>query len=204
MLTWRDGVEPQNPPVGLGGARRDPSGRAPARRTSTVVNCPLLGFGKESRRAREGEDVEYLTSARSSSRRATWTAPIWVVENGTADQRNINACCRRAGYTRYGRSSGDLEGGLAPRTVRSASEVEAAVAAGEVDAHGWRTSSSTARWLLVRTRRRDEVRSEVGLEGREAVPARGNARKRFSRPDGRAPAPAAGTPARPRPDAPCR
>ena len=66
------------------------AGELTARRTSTVVNCPVLGFGQELTQGfAKGEHVEYLDLGPIELAPGNLTAPIWVVENGTADQRNI-------------------------------------------------------------------------------------------------------------------
>ena len=114
MLTWRDGADPRTLRSASAVRAAIRTGELTARRTSAVVNRPVLGFGQELTQGfAKGEDVEYLDLGPIKLAPGNLTAPIWVVENGTADQHNIIDVLpgRARVYAAVVGRHGDLEGG---------------------------------------------------------------------------------------------
>ena len=60
------------------------------KRTSTIVNCPVLGFGQAKVAGYyKGKAVHYLDDGPVKLRGGNNVAPLWTVTNGTAQQHNI-------------------------------------------------------------------------------------------------------------------
>jgi hypothetical protein len=135
MVTWKPGVMPRTLKSAAAVRAALAAGEASLRRTSTVVNCPVLGFGQQRVRGFvKGDDVEYLDLGPVKLRPGNDVEPIWVVTNGTEEQRNvIDTVPGDPDYTPlWAVRMVTWKGGVTPRTLRSASEVESARDAGEV------------------------------------------------------------------------
>lgn len=111
------------------------AGDVTLKQTAIVVNCPVLGFGqKEVLGFDDGDTVAYLDLGPVKLRPGNRVAPIWVVENGAAGQRNvIDVVPGDKGYTPlWSVVMVKFAPGVTPRVVRSAKEIKAAQAAGDV------------------------------------------------------------------------
>jgi hypothetical protein len=135
MVTWRDGATRRTLKSAATVRAAQRAGQVTLRRTSIVVNCPVLGFGQERTPGfAKGERIQYLDLGPLKLRPGNKVAPIWVVTNGMSEQHNvIDVLPGDPGYTPLWRvRMVTWKEGVAPRTLRSADEVEAALAAGEV------------------------------------------------------------------------
>jgi hypothetical protein len=135
MVTWKKGVSPRTLKSAAAVRAAVRAGDVRLRKTSTVVNCPVLGFEQpETVGFYKGQMVAYLDLGPIKLKPGNVVAPIFAFTNGTADQRNvIDVVPGDEGYTPLWEvNMVTWAAGVTPRTLRSASEVEAAVAAGEV------------------------------------------------------------------------
>jgi hypothetical protein len=135
MLTWRDGVRPRTLRSAAAVRAAIRAGELTARKTRTVVNCPVLGFGQSTTPGfAKGEAIVYLDLGPVKLRPGNKVARIWAFTNGADEQRNIvDTVPGDEDYTPLWRvTMVTWRDGVAPRTLRSAAEVQAAQAAGEV------------------------------------------------------------------------
>jgi hypothetical protein len=135
MVTWKRGITPRTLRSAAAVRAAVRAGQVRLKRTAIVVNCPVLGFGQlETLGFYKGQTIAYLDLGPINLRPGNTVAPIWAVTNGTADQRNvIDVVPGDDGYTPlWAVRMVTWRDGTTPRTLRSAEEVEAALAAGEV------------------------------------------------------------------------
>jgi hypothetical protein len=135
MVTWKAGVRPHTLKSAAAVRAAVRAGKTKLKRTRTVVNCPVLGFGQpETLGFYQGQSVAYLDLGLVKLKPGNTVAPIWVVTNGTPDQRNvIDVVPGDEGYTPLWQvRMVTWKDGEVPRTLRSAEEVGAALAAGVV------------------------------------------------------------------------
>jgi hypothetical protein len=135
MLTWRDGVSPRTLRSAAAVRAAIRTGQLTAKRTTIIVNCPVLGFGQQLTRGfAKGQSVRYLDLGPVKLAAGNKVEPIWAFTNGTSDQRNIiDVVPGDPDYTPlWGVVMVTWKDGVTPRTLMSRAEVEAAMAAGEV------------------------------------------------------------------------
>ena len=135
MVTWKRGFTPRTLKSAVAVRAAVRAGKVTLKRTGIVVNCPVLGFDQPLTLGfHKGQTVAYLDLGLIKLRPGNTVAPIWAVTNGTGDQRNvIDVVPGDDGYTPlWGVRMVTWKDGVAARTLRSAEEVEAALAAGEV------------------------------------------------------------------------
>lgn len=103
--------------------------------TDTVVNCPVLGFDQpEVLGFFEGQTVAYYDFGPIALEEGNAVAPIWAVENGVPEQRNIiDTVPGDADYTPlWGVVMVAFVDGVDPYLLDSAAAVEEAESAGDV------------------------------------------------------------------------
>jgi len=134
-VTWKAGAKPRvlRSRAAVEAAVR--AGEATLERTSTIVNCPVLGFGQKATAGFVKERaVKYLDLGPLKLAKGNKLAPLWAFTNGAAGQRNIIDVLPGAkGYTPLWRvTMVTWKDGVTPRVLRSRAAVEAAMAAGEL------------------------------------------------------------------------
>jgi hypothetical protein len=135
MMTWQAGVRPHTLKSAAAVRAAVRAGKVKLKRTRTVVNCPVLGFDQpETLGFYRGQPVAYLDLGPVKLKPGNTVAPIWVVTNGTPDQRNvIDVVPGDDGYTPLWQvRMVTWKDGVTRDTLRSAEEVASALAAGEV------------------------------------------------------------------------
>jgi hypothetical protein len=135
MVTWKAGVTPRTLRSAAAIRQAKEAGLLTIRKTKTVVNCPVLGFGQEEVAGfAKGGPVSYLDLGPVKLAEGNVVAPIWAFTNGTSDQRNvIDVLPGDDGYTPlWAVRMVTWRTGVTPRTLRSAAEIEAAMTAGDV------------------------------------------------------------------------
>ena len=134
MVTWADA----SPRVLRSAAQvraATSAGEVTLKRTSTVVNCPVLGFGqKQTLGFHRGSTIAYYDLGPVKLASGNKVAPIWAVTNGAQGQKNvIDVVPGQRGYTPLWRvSMVTWADGVTPRVLMSAAQIRAAAAAGEV------------------------------------------------------------------------
>jgi hypothetical protein len=111
------------------------AGKVRLRRTNTIVNCPVLGFGqKRVSGFYRGDPVRYLDLGPVKLASGNDVAPLWTVTNGTSEQHNIiDVVPGDEGYSPlWSINEVTWQPGVTPRTLKSRADVEAATAAGEL------------------------------------------------------------------------
>ena len=134
-VTWKQGERPRTLKSAAAVRAALRAGDVTLKRTTTVVNCPVLGFGQpETLGFFEGQTVAYLDLGPVKLAAGNEVEPIWGFTNGAEGQRNIiDTVPGEADYTPlWSVRMVTWKDGVTPRVLRSASEVEAALAAGEV------------------------------------------------------------------------
>jgi hypothetical protein len=137
MVAWKDGATPRVLRSAADVKAAETAGEVTVESTSTVVNCPVLGFGQAKTLGfYRGEGVQYLDLGPLKLASGNKVAPIWVFTNGAAGQRNvIDLAPGDAGYTPLWQVvKVTWKSGAAPRVIRSASAAKAAIAAGDATA----------------------------------------------------------------------
>lgn len=135
MVKFADGVTPRVLKSAAEVKSAQAAGDVTLKQTDIVVNCPVLGFGqKETIGFENGREVAYLDLGMVKLKPGNKVAPIWVVENGASGQRNvIDVVPGEKGYTPlWGVVMVKFAEGVTPRVLRSAAEIKAAQAAGDV------------------------------------------------------------------------
>ena len=134
QVTWSDGATPRRLRSADEVRVALKAGEVSLRKTSTVVNCPVLGFRqKKVAGFYEGGGVQYLDLGQVKLAPGNKTAPIWAFTNGADGQQNIiDVVPGDKGYSPlWTVEKVTWADGVTPRVLRSADEVKAAVAAGE-------------------------------------------------------------------------
>jgi hypothetical protein len=135
MVTWADDATPRV--LRSAGAIRkaEAAGDLTLKRTSTVVNCPVLGFGQRQTLGFAKNDlVAYLDLGPVKLRAGNKVAPIWAFTNGAPEQKNvIDVVPGQRGYTPLWQvNTVTWADGATPRVLRSAAEIRAAAAEDEL------------------------------------------------------------------------
>jgi hypothetical protein len=135
MVTWKDGAEPRVLRSAAAVKRAAAAGEVTIRRTQSVVNCPVLGFGqKQTLGFARGKTIAYLDLGPVKRRTGNVVAPIWAFTNGADEQKNvIDVVPGQRGYTPLWRvSMVAWADGVEPRVLRSAAAIRAAAASGDL------------------------------------------------------------------------
>jgi hypothetical protein len=135
MVKFADGATPRVLKSAAEVKAAQAAGDVSLKQTGIVVNCPVLGFGqKETIGFENGREIAYFDLGMVKLRPGNKVAPIWVVENGASGQRNvIDVVPGEKGYTPlWSVVMVKFTDGVTPRVLRSAREIQAAKAAGDV------------------------------------------------------------------------
>jgi hypothetical protein len=135
MVTWKQSVKPRVLKSAASVRRVIAAGQATQKRTAIVVNCPVLGFGqKQTIGFAKGQQIAYLDLGPVKLKSGNKVAPIWAFTNGADDQKNVvDVVPGNRGYTPLWRvTMVTWKASSTPRVLRSAAQIRAAVAAGEV------------------------------------------------------------------------
>jgi hypothetical protein len=111
------------------------AGKVTLKKTNTIVNCPVLGFGQPKVTGYyKGNTISYLDLGPVKLAAGNKVAPLWTVTNGTADQHNVvDVVPGDKGYSPlWDINKVTWRDGVTPRTLKSQADVQAAQAAGEV------------------------------------------------------------------------
>jgi hypothetical protein len=134
MVTWNDGATPRVLRSAAAVRRAASAGEVTLRRTATVVNCPVVGFGQRQTVGHfRGRLIAYLDLGPVKLRARNRVAPIWAFTNGAPDQHNvIDVVPGQAGYTPLWRvTMVTWSAGATARVLGSAAAIRSA-AAGDV------------------------------------------------------------------------
>jgi hypothetical protein len=134
-VTFADGVAPRllRSRAEVLAAQR--AGDVTIEKTTTVVNCPVVGFGqKQVLGFEKGRTIAYLDLGPVNLKPGNKVAPIWAVTNPAAGQHNIvNTVPSDSGYTPLWLvSMVTFEDGVKPYLLRSSAAVSRAAAKGDV------------------------------------------------------------------------
>jgi hypothetical protein len=135
LVTWKAGADRRVLRSAAQVRRAAEAGQVTVRRTSMVVNCPVLGFGqKQTLGFARDRVIAYLDLGPIKLAAGNKVAPIWAFTNGASEQKNvIDVVPGDRGYTPLWRvSMVTWRDGATPRVLRSATEIRAAAAAGDV------------------------------------------------------------------------
>ena len=135
MATWADDATPRVLRSADEIRRAQAAGELSLKTTTTVVNCPVLGFGqKQTLGYARGDLIAYLDLGPVKLARGNAVAPIWAFTNGAVEQHNVvDVVPGQRGYTPLWRvSMVTWKDGVAPRVLRTAAAIRAAAAAGEL------------------------------------------------------------------------
>jgi hypothetical protein len=135
MVTWADDASPRVLRSAAQVKAAAAAGEVTLKRTSTVVNCPVVGFAqKQVLGFHRGSTIAYYDLGPVKLARGNKVAPIWAFTNGASGQKNvIDVVPGQAGYTPLWRvSMVTWVGGVTPRVLMSAAKVRAAASAGDV------------------------------------------------------------------------
>ena len=134
-VTWKAGAHKRTLRSAADIHRAAARGLLTVTTTDTVVNCPVLGFGQPVTHGFfKGERIGYYDLGTLLLAPGNDIDPIWVVTNGTAAQGNIiDNAPPAADYTPlWSVVKVTWNPGVTARTLRSAADVQAAEAAGQV------------------------------------------------------------------------
>jgi hypothetical protein len=135
MVTWQDGSDSRVLRSAAAVRRAAAEGELTLRRTSTVVNCPVVGFRqRETLGHFRGQLIAYLDLGPVKLRAGNKVAPIWVFTNGAAEQHNvIDVVPGQRAYTPLWRvTMVTWRSGASARVLSSAAAIRSAVAAGDL------------------------------------------------------------------------
>jgi hypothetical protein len=105
------------------------------KKTSTIVNCPVLGFGQKKIAGYfKGRTIHYLDDGPVKLAAGNAVAPLWSVTNGTAAQHNIiDVVPGDKGYSPlWSINMVARKAGVKPRTLTFLAALKAAQKAGQV------------------------------------------------------------------------
>ena len=111
------------------------AGEVTLRRTNTVVNCPVVGFGqKQILGFYRGSTIAYYDLGPVKLAGGNKVAPIWAFTNGAPGQKNVvDVVPGQRGYTPLWQvSMVTWADGITPRVLMSAAQIRSAASAGEV------------------------------------------------------------------------
>jgi hypothetical protein len=135
MVTWKPGETPRTLRSAAAVRAAVRAGDVRVKRTTTVVNCPVLGFDQpETLGFFRSQTVAYLDLGPIKLANGNKVEPIWAFTNGAEGQRNIiDTVPGQGDYTPlWSVRMVTWVQTATPRILRSASDIEAAMAAGEV------------------------------------------------------------------------
>jgi hypothetical protein len=135
MVTWADDASPRVLRSAAQVKAAAAAGEVTLKRTNTVVNCPVVGFGqKETLGFHRGSTIAYYDLGPVKLARGNKVAPIWAFTNGASGQKNvIDVVPGQAGYTPLWQvSMVTWADGATPRVLMSAAQIRAAASAGDV------------------------------------------------------------------------
>jgi hypothetical protein len=135
MVTWADDATPRVLRSRAQVNAAVAAGDVTLRRTSTVVNCPVVGFGqKQVTGFHRGSTIAYYDLGPVKLARGNKVAPIWAFTNGASGQKNvIDVVPGQRGYTPLWQvSMVTWADGVTPRVLTSAAQIRAAASAGDL------------------------------------------------------------------------
>jgi hypothetical protein len=135
MVTWADDASPRVLRSAAQVKSAAAAGEVTLEQTTTVVNCPVVGFGqKQILGFHRGSTIAYYDLGPVKLARGNKVAPIWAVTNGASGQKNIiDVVPGQRGYTPLWQvSMVSWAAGVTPRLLKSAAQVNAAASAGDV------------------------------------------------------------------------
>jgi hypothetical protein len=135
MVTWRKGVERRTlrSAAAVQSARR--AGEVTLKQTTTVVNCPVLGFGqRQSTAFAKNRTIAYLDLGQVKLKAGNKVAPIWGFINGHSEQKNVvDVVPGDRAYTPLWQvNMVTWNDGVTPRVLRSAAAIRQARDAGRL------------------------------------------------------------------------
>lgn len=102
MVTWKAGVTPRLLTSKADVTKAQQAGEVTVQATSTVVNCPVLGFGqKRVTGFSNGHRIHYYDLGPVKVKPGNVTAPLYAPMNGVAGQHNIALENVAVGQTAY-------------------------------------------------------------------------------------------------------
>lgn len=102
MVTWKSGVTPRLLKSTAEVMRAQQAGDVTIQQTTTVVNCPVLGFGqKRITGFSNGHKIHYYDLGPVKVLPGNATAPLYAPMNGVAGQHNIALENVAIGQTKY-------------------------------------------------------------------------------------------------------
>jgi hypothetical protein len=135
MVTWADDATPRVLRSAAQVKAAAAAGDVTLKRTNTVVNCPVVGFGqKQVLGFHRGSTIAYYDLGPVKLARGNKVAPIWAFTNGASGQKNvIDVVPGRKGYTPLWQvSTVTWADGATPQVLKSAAQIRSAAAAGDV------------------------------------------------------------------------
>jgi hypothetical protein len=135
MVTWTDDANPRVLRSASQVRAAAAGGEVTLKRTGTVVNCPVVGFGqKQTLGFHRGSTIAYYDLGPVKLARGNEVAPIWAFTNGASGQKNvIDVVPGQAGYTPLWRvHMVTWAEGVTPRVLTSAAQIRAAASAGDL------------------------------------------------------------------------
>jgi hypothetical protein len=134
-VTWKAGVTPRRLTGAAAVKAAEQAGEITIERTSTVVNCPVLGFGQKRHPGfSRGKIIHYYDLGPVTVAPGNEVIPLWTVKNGVDGQLNVADV--RPGQTAYPPLWAIVEvtwkAGAQKRLLKSLAQIENAQAAGEV------------------------------------------------------------------------
>jgi hypothetical protein len=101
-VTWKDGVTPRLLTSADAVNQAEQAGEVAVERTSTVVNCPVLGFGQKRHPGfSAGRAIRYYDLGPVKVAAGNEVVPLYAPTNGVPGQRNIAADVVAPGQTDY-------------------------------------------------------------------------------------------------------
>jgi hypothetical protein len=135
MVTWADDASPRVLRSAGQVKAAAAGGEVTLKRTSTVVNCPVVGFRqKETPGFHRGNTIAYYDLGPVKLARGNKVAPIWAFTNGASGQKNvIDVVPGQPGYTPLWQvSMVTWADGVTPRVLMSAVQIRSAASAGDL------------------------------------------------------------------------
>ena len=135
MVSWADDASPRVLRSAAQVRAAAAAGEVTLRRTNTVVNCPVVGFGqKQILGFHRGSTIAYYDLGPVKLARGNKVAPIWAFTNGASGQKNvIDVVPGQAGYTPLWQvSMVTWADGITPRVLMSAAQIRSAASAGDL------------------------------------------------------------------------
>ena len=135
MVTWAGDASPRVLRSAAQVKAAAAAGEVTLKRTNTVVNCPVVGFGqKQVLGSHRGSTIAYYDLGPVKLARGNKVAPIWAFTNGASGQKNvIDVVPGQKGYTPLWQvSMVTWADGMTPRVLMSAAQIRSAASAGDL------------------------------------------------------------------------